>query len=161
DFAGLNVYRNGSLLATLPRAPGAAGSPDTYSDAAPVPGLNCYKVTAFDSEAPQHESAPTAELCLELPLNPPLCDQFPSASPPDTNKWTTGGSGVTVDALAANPTSPPNAADFLGTCDLTSRPIDMNGRGGQGYVLIYHKEQTGNGESPDPNNDLILEMLNS
>jgi len=159
DFAGVNVYRNGAYLATVSLAPGDIGLPGTYTDASPIPGLNCYKLTAIDSEIPVKESSFTAEICVEVPLNPPFSDCFDVAGAPDGGKWTTGG--VVIDALASNPPTPPNAANLDGTDVLTSRAIDMGAASGLGYVVLYQKEQTGNAESPDPTNDLIVEFYNS
>ncbi|HEX7878961.1 MAG TPA: FlgD immunoglobulin-like domain containing protein [Candidatus Eisenbacteria bacterium] len=159
DFDGVNVYRNGAYLTTVSFAPGDIGLPGTYSDLAPVPGLNCYKLTAIDSEIPLHESAFTTEICVEVPLNPPFSDCFDVAGAPDPGKWTTDG--AVVDGLGSNPPTPPNSLDLDGQDVVTSRAIDMGAASGSGYVLLYQKEQTGNGESPDPTNDLVIELYNS
>jgi subtilisin family serine protease len=159
DFAGVNVYRNGSLLTTIPYGPGDIGIAGTHTDFAPLPGLNCYELTAFDSEIPSRESPLSNEICVEVPLNLPFSDCFEVAGPPDAALWTTDG--VVVDNLAINPPTPPNAADFDGVDVLTSRAIDLSTAGGAGYVVLYQKEQTGGGESADAGNDFVVELQNS
>lgn len=160
DFGGLNVYRNGILLASLSRVPGDAGAADTYTDGSPVPGLNCYQVSALDNESPIHESTLTTSICVETPLNLPFIEDFPVVGPLDAGKWSEVSDAV-VSSLAANPPSAPGAVEILGLETATTRPINLSAVGGTGYVLLYSKEQTGNSESPDAGDDLVLEFMNS
>ncbi|MCB1247369.1 MAG: exo-alpha-sialidase, partial [Acidimicrobiia bacterium] len=60
DFAGVRVYRDGSLLTELVRSPGDIGAIDQYVDM-PLPGfVYSYEVSAIDSENPVNESLPLA-----------------------------------------------------------------------------------------------------
>ncbi|MGQ0720724.1 MAG: FlgD immunoglobulin-like domain containing protein [Candidatus Eiseniibacteriota bacterium] len=56
DFAGVRVYRNASFLVELPRVPGDAGAPDTYTDFPPFGFTYTYAVSAIDNESTVHES---------------------------------------------------------------------------------------------------------
>ncbi|MCA9752265.1 MAG: T9SS type A sorting domain-containing protein, partial [Gemmatimonadetes bacterium] len=60
DFAGVRIYRNGSLLVELGRAPADTGNAEQYVDT-PTPGfVYDYELAAIDSETPVHESARVA-----------------------------------------------------------------------------------------------------
>ncbi len=58
DFAGVRLFRGGTLLVELARAASDTGAADSYVDAAILPGIAYeYEVAAFDSEIPIRESA--------------------------------------------------------------------------------------------------------
>ncbi len=63
DFAGIKVYRNGSLVQTLNLAQSDTGQTGNYVDVPPPGFVYTYEVAAFDTEIPVHESTRDAEIC--------------------------------------------------------------------------------------------------
>jgi len=94
-------------------------------------------------------------------LSLPFSEQFTS---PDIDqlKWT-HAFGVTVDDAGLNIPSGPYALHFdgnpTGTDTIVSQIIDLSGE--MPVNLIYSYQQTGNGESPDVGNDLVVEYVSS
>jgi len=62
--------------------------------------------------------------------------------------------GNTASSKAINPPSPPYALGLKAWDKARSKKIDLSSY--SGATLSYHYEQTGSGESPDPDNDLIV-----
>ena len=56
DFAGVRIFRNGSLLIELARAQADTGSADNYLDTPPPGFVYQYEVAAIDNETPVHQS---------------------------------------------------------------------------------------------------------
>ncbi len=63
DFAGIRIYRNGSLIQTLNLAQSDTGQVELYVDTPPPGFVYTYEVAAFDTEIPVHESTRDAEQC--------------------------------------------------------------------------------------------------
>ncbi len=75
----------------------------------------------------------------------------------DAARWPV--STAIISDQAWNPTSGLRATRFTGVQQLTSRTIDLSTA--TSATITYQFQQTGRGESPDDNNDLILEVETS
>lgn len=102
DFAGLRLYRNGTFLIELARAPSDTGSVDSYIDSPPPGTFYTYEVSAIDSETPVHESTRVAAPAQFVGQVPEILVWAPSAS-------ATTGPGLSIatsaDSLVAALTS--------------------------------------------------------
>ncbi|MEQ1825946.1 MAG: LamG-like jellyroll fold domain-containing protein, partial [Pirellula sp.] len=76
----------------------------------------------------------------------------------DSSRWTTTGTASTSD-LVFNAVSGTKAARLQGTASITSTAIDLSRAASA--VMTYSYEQTGFGDSPENNDDLLLEIESS
>jgi hypothetical protein len=94
------------------------------------------------------------------PLSIPFFDSFAEATV-DIGLWLIT-TGVEVNDIGLNEPTAPFSANFNGNPGgadtLMSHVIDLDGYAG--LVLSYAYEQTGGGESPDPDDDLFVEYYN-
>ncbi len=94
------------------------------------------------------------------PITLPFADNFLTQTV-DIGLWVYNN-GVTIDALALNPPTPPYALRLngspTGADTIMSQAINLNVA--QGVNLSYYYEQTGGGEAPDAGDDLFIEYLN-
>ena len=96
-----------------------------------------------------------------VPLTIPVSDEFTAVSI-DPAIWQTASSGVTVEDLAYNEPSAPYSLNFDGTPGsdtLVSMVVNLKNLAG--VIVRYSYEQTGQSESPDTNDDLYIEYLDS
>ncbi|MCB0316333.1 MAG: hypothetical protein KDH84_24285, partial [Calditrichaeota bacterium] len=74
DYAGINLYQNGTLVETFTRSSADTGRADTALYDLPVAGFYDWHITVIDNEDPQNESEPTQPLGTPLAL--PLLEEF-------------------------------------------------------------------------------------
>jgi len=95
------------------------------------------------------------------PLPIPFADDF-STTTIDVGKWVLI-SGATANDVGLNEPSAPYSANFNGSPNgadtIMSQAIDLAGV--SNVALKYFYQQTGGGESPDANDDLFVEYLDS
>lgn len=162
DFAGIRLYRNGSLIATLARATSDTARVDSTTDSPPQ-GLYSYYVTAIDNEVPINESAPSNTGLT--PLEIPIMQTFTTAGAPDSLVWINRNTVVNADAV--NPPSPSFALNLAGNPSgqgldtITSRVIDMSLLSGMGVTLGFFHQPQGAGDVPEAADSLVCEARNS
>ena len=127
----------------------------------PDAGYSGYDGFAFQVDNGLYLSNLAAiSILVEPVLNLPFFEPFPSEIF-DPLRWRVID-GVTADGLGSNEPSEPYAARFNGNPSngdvLESFPIDLSTV--TSIRLRYYWERTGNGESPDANEDLWVEYLN-
>ncbi len=161
DLAGIRIYRDGSLIATLTRTSADTSKLDSTSNLPPA-GFHTYYVTAIDNEAPVNESAQSnsAGTPMDLPLN----EQFTAQGIPNTNVWVTTNTDVNDGGL--NEPSAPYSLNLNGmptanADNIESRPIDLTGRQGGGVALAYLYQPGGTGDKPEATDSLIVEFQNN
>ncbi|MFQ5585086.1 MAG: M14 family zinc carboxypeptidase, partial [Calditrichia bacterium] len=160
DFAGINLYEDGSLVATYIRATTDTGRVDSalYSPAA---GTHQYYVTAIDNESPANESA--ASNTAYSPIAIPFFDDFAVAGVPNPGFWLNENGEVTSNGV--NPPSTPNALQLDGHPNGGDRvnilPVDLSGMAGQGLILSFWYQPAGNGNDPETGDSLTVDFLNN
>ena len=160
DFAGINLYQDGALVATHARASSDTTATDSASFSPSVPGAYSWYITAIDNEVPQHESEPTATLVT--PLNIPLTDNFVDAGSPNPAIWVT--ENADVNTRSNNPPSAPYALNLnstpVGGDTVEMQPLDLSNYQGSGIVLSYYYQPQGNGNAPEVMDSLRLFFKN-
>ncbi|NIW45689.1 MAG: hypothetical protein GWN30_13350, partial [Gammaproteobacteria bacterium] len=160
DFAGINLYRNGTLAASFTRTSADTGRADTAVHVVSTPGYYDWHITAFDNETPPNESDSTIK--LGTPLNIPITDQFENAGPPNPGIWI-NTNGV-IDDRSVNPPSGPYALNLNGTPaggdTVDMKPLDLSGMQGTGVELSYYFQPQGNGNAPEPGDSLQVYFKN-
>ena len=160
DLDHINLYEDGSLVATFTRSPADTGKQDSAVYTPPA-GTHQYYVTAVDNEVPPNESDPS-NLGF-TPISVPFFEDFPVAGVPNPAFWL--NEDAEVNDLGANPPSPPYALNLNGNPNggdvVTMLPVDLSNMAGQGLILAYWWEPQGNGELPDNGDSLVVEFLNS
>lgn len=161
DFAGIRVYRDSVLIATLTRTSADTARVDSTTNL-PPPGFHTYHLTAIDNETPINQSAPSniAGTPLDLPMN----DQFVSAGAPNPNLWVS--TGVDINDLGLNEPSAPyslnlNGSPVSNSDNIESRSIDLAGRQGAGIAISYLYQPGGTGDRPEVTDSLFLDFRNS
>ena len=163
DFAGINVYENGSLFATYTRTSADTGAADTETFT-PGAGTNAYTATAIDNESPANESAPAGPVFS--PLGLPFSDDFPTAGVPNPGFWFNSDGEVTD--FGVNPPSPnfaltldgfPHATPEVGDT-VTLKPLDLTGQGGNGLVVAYWYQPQGTQNAPETADILAVDFKN-
>ncbi len=161
DFAGIRLYQDSVLVATLTRTSSDTGRADSATFTPATPGLYGFYLTAVDNEIPVNESEPSP--AVFTPLSVPVADPFPQLGAPDPQMWFTTNASVT--ALANNPPSPPGALNFNGDPEggdvVDLRPTDLSGMGGAGVILSYAYQPQGNGNAPEPGDVLQVYFKNN
>ncbi len=118
-------------------------------------------VMATSTAGPVNASSLVITTSAGEPLALPFFDAFPAPTV-DIGKWVVV-SNVTATSGSINPPSAPYAANFngnpTGRDTLMSQAIDLSGA--TDIALVYHYQQTGNGEAPDAGDDLFVEYMNS
>jgi len=163
DFAGINLYEDGTLAATYNRTSSDTGSVDSETFT-PSAGTHQYYVTAFDNETPVNESV--ASNIAYSPLSLPFFDDFPVAGAPNAAYWL--NDNAEVNDLGVNPPSPPYVLNLDGYPHVTPEegdivtllPLDLSSAAGQGMVLSFWYQPEGNGDQPESTDSLIVEFLN-
>lgn len=160
DFAGIKVYRDSMLFATLNRVTADTARADSAVDNAGTGG-HFYYVTAFDNEMPVNESQ-LSNLVYPI-LELPFTDNFPLAGAPNLAIWK--GTYVEVNSDGLDESSPPyslnlNGAPFGGDV-IESRPMNLAVRESDGIFLSYYYQPKGNADPPEIGDSLIVEALNS
>jgi hypothetical protein len=161
DFAGIRVYRDSVLIATLTRSSADTARVDSTTNL-PPPGFHTYHLTAIDNETPINQSAPSniAGTPLDLPMN----DQFAAAGAPNPNLW--ASTGVDINDFGLNEPSAPyslnlNGSPVSNSDNIESRPIDLAGRQGAGIAISYLYQPGGTGDRPEVTDSLFLDFRNS
>jgi len=159
DFAGINLYEDGSLAASFSRTSSDTARADSALYTPPA-GTHQYYVTAYDNESPSNESDPSNT--GYSPLAIPFFDDFPTPPDPNPGYWlnTTGE----VTDVGVNPPSPayvltldghPSGGDVVELL-----PVDLSGYGGQGMIFSYWYQPQGSGNAPETGDSLIVEFKN-
>jgi len=160
DFAGINLYRDGTLATTFARTPSDTGLAESILYAPPSPGQYDWYLTALDNEIPPHESPPTATLAT--PLGLPLLDIFTDSGSPNPSFWIT--TNADVNTRSNNPTSPPYALNLngspIGSDTVEMVPVDMSTLQGSGVAFAYFYQPQGNGNAPEAGDSLRLYFRN-
>ncbi len=161
DLAGIRIYRDTVLIATLTRTSADTARVDSTTDT-PSAGFHTYTVSAIDNEAPVNESAKsnTAETPLALPLN----DQFATVGAPNVDWWL--ATNVDVNDQGQNEPSAPYSLNLNGSPtsnsdNIESRPFDLTGRQGAGVAIAYLYQPGGTSDRPEVADSLFLEFRNS
>lgn len=161
DFAGINLYQDGSLVASFARSSADTGRADSATYTPATPGQYSFYLTAVDNENPANESNPSATVFT--PLTVPVADNFSQLGTPDPLKWLNQNAAVT--ALASNPPSPPGALNLNGEPDggdvIELRPVDLSGQAGAGIVFSYSYQPQGTGNAPEPGDVLQVYFKNN
>ncbi len=161
DFAGINLYQNGALVATFTRSSADTGLADTATYVPSTPGFYDWYITAIDNETPQNESDPST--ILGTPLALPIIDEFTTAGPPNPGVWINTHAGV--NDRAQNPPSPPYALNLNGTpagsdtVDL--KAIDLTGLEGANVRFSFAYQPQGNGNAPEEGDSLLVYFRNN
>ncbi len=164
DFAGINLYEDGALVATFARTASDTGIVDSALYTPPA-GTHQYWVTAIDNESPQNESAPSNT--SYSPIGLPFFDDFQYGPPaPNSGFWL--NVEATVSDSAINPPSTPWSLTMDGyphsapeTGDIvTILPLDMSAQAGNGIVLSYWYQPQGTGNAPESGDSLAIDFLN-
>ncbi|RMI09826.1 MAG: hypothetical protein D6681_06685, partial [Calditrichaeota bacterium] len=159
DFAGINLYEDGSLVATFTRSPADTGAADSALYTPPA-GTHLYHVTAIDNEVPQNESDPSNS--AYSPLAIPFFDDFPTIPDPNPGFWI----NVTaeVNDVGVNPPSAPYVLSLDGHPNggdmVTLLPVDLRGMDNSGILLSYWYQPQGSGNAPETGDSLAIEFLN-
>ncbi|RMH81501.1 MAG: hypothetical protein D6681_18105, partial [Calditrichaeota bacterium] len=159
DFAGINLYEDGSLVATFTRSPADTGAADSTLYTPPA-GTHAYYITAIDNETPQNESDPSNTAYTPLAL--PFFDDFPTPPEPNPGFWI----NVTaeVNNVGVNPPSAPYVLSLDGHPNggdlVTLLPVDLSGLQGSGVLFSYWYQPQGSGNAPETGDSLAVEFLN-
>ncbi len=156
-----------SSLTDVEAGPGAAATAHTIDLDGLIDESDYYIVLEAVDRAANVTVADNAGACftfttlVEPRLTLPFIDSFDSTTF-DPARWTLAD-GATIDNLGLNPPSAPLAARFNGAPDgsdeLRSFLIDLSNV--PAAWLIYHWQIRGGGESPDANDDLIVEYIDA
>jgi hypothetical protein len=160
DFAGINVYQDGALAASFARTNADTGMVDSAIYVPDPAGSHTWYLTAFDSDIPPNESAPT--LTLLTPLSIPLVEDFGAPGLPDPTFWRTVNADV--NTRSNNPPSAPYALNLngmpSGTDSLVMLPIDLTGMQSSGVTFAYFYQPQGNGNAPETGDSLRVDFRN-
>ncbi len=104
DFAGLNLYLDEDLFATVTRTVSDTSKHDSVIIARPGQSYS-VELSAIDNETPQNESALSAT--IHSPFILPFFDTFENQSPNNPTYWRTFD--AEVNEFSFNPPSPPMA----------------------------------------------------
>ncbi|MEL6824387.1 MAG: hypothetical protein AAFP70_21730, partial [Calditrichota bacterium] len=155
DFAGVHIYRDDVLEATLTRDPSTAGASDGASVSVSPTGYYAWNIVAFDSDTPRNESRLSDT--QYTPLGVPLSESFEIPGIPARGIWRSYN--VEVNDRAD---SPPNGSYALnlngtpvGSDTLEMRPIDLS-NSGSGLSISYQWQPQGTGNAPEPGDSLRL-----
>ena len=159
DFAGINLYENGNLVATFTRTAGDTGAVDS-AVFTPATGTNQYYVTAIDNESPANESVPSG--ISFSPIRLPFFDDFPTAGDPNAGFWI--NTTADINSMGVNPPSPQFVlhldGDPSGGETIELLPVDMSNAQGSGFVLSYWYQPQGTGNAPETADILAVDFLN-
>ncbi|NUQ41484.1 MAG: S8 family serine peptidase, partial [Calditrichaceae bacterium] len=160
DYAGVNVYRNGTLVTTFARTSADTGMADSDSYTVDPPGYYDWHITVVDNENPSNESEPT--VALGTPLNIPISDEFTAVGPPNPGLWI--NSGAEVNNRSDSPPSAPYALNLNGSPDgediVELKPLDLTGMESSGIFLSYYYQPQGSGNAPEPEDSLQIYFKN-
>ncbi len=160
DYAGVNVYRNGTLVTTFARTSADTGMTDSDSYTVDPPGYYDWHITVVDNENPANESEPT--IALGTPLNIPISDEFTAMGAPNPGLWV--NSGAEVNNRSDNPPSAPYALNLNGSPDgediVELKPLDLTGMESSGIFLSYYYQPQGSGNAPEPEDSLRIYFKN-
>ncbi len=160
DFAGINLYRNDTLVSTFNRSPVDTGITDLAQHTAPT-GMHRYHLSAFDNEIPANESEPGN--VAYSPLNLPFFDDFPATPVANSSFWI--NTNAEVNNVGINPPSPPYVLSLDGHPEggdvVELYPIDLSGFVGSQAILSYWYQPEGSGNDPEAGDQLYLDFLNN
>jgi hypothetical protein len=160
DFAGLNLYQDGTMVATFTKMSADTSQLDSASYSPLVPGNYAWHLTVIDNETPQNESEPSA--VVFTPINVPVNDDFPTSGPPNPDFWINDDADVNARTLSAP--SPPFALNLNGHPDggdvVDLRSVDLTGFQGSGITFSYAYQPQGTGNSPEPSDSLLVYFKN-
>jgi len=161
DFAGINLYQDSLLVASLTRTGADTGRLDSLYYSNVTPGFHSWYMTSFDNEFSMNESDPTVTVIT--PLNAPVGDLFSVLGSPDPTLWYNNNTDINERAL--NTPSTPYALNLNGKPDgddfIELYPIDIASFSGAGLVFSYHYQPQGQGNSPEPEDSLLIYFRNS
>ena len=161
DFAGIRLFRDGTLLSTLARTAADTGRVDSVHDSPPA-GFHAYHVVVIDDELPVNGSSPSNTGFT--PLEIPFTDAFTTAGAPNTGIWTS--TGVDVNDLGLNEPSAPYSLNLNGSPtsnsdNIETLPLDLAGLADSLVTLAYFYQPRGTGDNPEAADSLIVEFRNS
>ena len=160
DYAGINLYQNGTLVETFTRSSADTGRADTALYDLPVAGFYDWHITVIDNEDPQNESEPTQPLGTPLAL--PLLEEFAVPGEPNPGLWI--NSNTDINDRAADPPSGDYALNLNGKPDgedwVDLKPLDLSGLESGGVTLRYYYQPQGNGNEPEPEDSLRVYLKN-
>jgi len=159
DYAGINLYQNGNLVATFNRASSDTATADQEVYSIPTAGYYSWKITVIDDESPQNESAATE--MVTTPLSLPVGDEFSTAGPVNPGIWLE--STVDVNGRAVNPPSGITAANLNGAPNggetLELRGVDLSSINTP--IFEYYYQPQGSGNAPETEDSLLVYFKNS
>jgi hypothetical protein len=160
DYAGVNLYQNGTLVTTFSRTSADTGIADSNTYSPSTSGLYEWYLTVMDNETPQNESDPTPT--VGTPLSVPIVDEFTSPGDPNPGIWI--NSNTDVNDRAVNPPTGQHALNLngkpIGEDIIDLKPLDLSGMQGTGIELSYYYQPQGTGNVPEEGDSLRLYFKN-